>query len=259
VNGQEWRVDRRKLSVVLVVACSAAVAGYFTGTARAPMVGGYAREDVEAYATVVAPTQRDMASRRYEGRVGELRAALDAMGSPPRALTDDVSSTAEERASSLAARARLRAYDGAPPVVPHSVDEHGAPACLACHERGMRVDGDRIAPAMSHESYASCLQCHGSPGERPRESPLAPSVSTTSAFVGLAARPYGERAYAGAPPTIPHRTFMRERCTTCHGVWATGLASTHPWRQSCSQCHAPSAPLDQRPRSTFEPIGGPNP
>jgi nitrate reductase (cytochrome), electron transfer subunit len=57
----------------------------------------------------------------------------------------------------------------------------------------------------------------------------------------------GERAGPGAPPTVPHATTMRERCSSCHGVaGALGMRSTHPWRESCTQCHAPSAVLDQR-------------
>ncbi|HRC56557.1 MAG TPA: hypothetical protein PKU97_11575, partial [Kofleriaceae bacterium] len=87
---------------------------------------------------------------------------------------------------------------------------------------------------------------------------VAPSLPlqevADSAFVGLPAPGRGERAWPGAPPTIPHTTWMRERCDSCHGVWgASGLRSTHPWRQSCTQCHAPAAALDQRP--VWSPAG----
>ncbi|MBC7173216.1 MAG: nitrate reductase cytochrome c-type subunit, partial [Polyangiaceae bacterium] len=116
-----------------------------------------------------------MSERRYAERAGELRAAVDAMGTPPRGLMDFVTVTREEREASLSARLARRAYDGAPPVIPHAVDERGAPACLACHERGMRVDA-RIAPAMSHEPYTSCLQCHAPLGEGRRADALEPSV-----------------------------------------------------------------------------------
>ncbi len=254
VEPEDGRSGGRTVGVVLVVACTVAVAGYLTGTARAPRLGGYFGASGDTHASAIAPSQREMATARYAQRIGALHAGVEAMGIPPRDLVADVVVTPAERAASLAARAARRAYDGAPPIVPHAVDERGAPACLACHERGMRVD-DRIAPAMSHAPYASCLQCHGGPGERPRGSSLAPSVATANGFVGLEAPAQGERAHPGAPPTIPHRTFMRERCTSCHGAWATGLASTHPWRQSCTQCHAPSSPLDQRARASFAPIG----
>ena len=49
-------------------------------------------------------------------------------------------------------------------------------------------------------------------------------------------------------------SLMRERCDSCHGVWAGALRTTHPWRQNCVQCHTPSAARDQHP-TTME--GGP--
>jgi cytochrome c-type protein NapB len=58
----------------------------------------------------------------------------------------------------------------------------------------------------------------------------------------------GVRAYTGAPPEIPHSTWMRETCLACHGgTGAEGLRTRHPQRQSCTQCHAPSAGLNQGP------------
>jgi len=130
-------------------------------------------------------------------------------------------------------------------VVPHPIDEPGAAACQTCHEHGATIAG-LVAPAMSHPPRGSCVQCHvaaAAPG----------AASPATSFAGR--RPArGERAWIGAPPTIPHATWMRERCESCHGpLGALGMRSTHPWRTSCEQCHAPSAVLDQRaPR----PIGG---
>ena len=46
------------------------------------------------------------------------------------------------------------------------------------------------------------------------------------------------RAFSGAPPTIPHRVFMRDNCISCHGP--TGYheyRTTHPNRTQCMQCH----------------------
>jgi len=142
-------------------------------------------------------------------------------------------------------RASRRAYDGAPPTIPHAVRQIGKLACLACHDKGAKV-GDKIAPAMSHEPYASCTQCHV-----PQTSPMAtkpPPALTPNSFVGLKAPTNGGRAWAGAPPTIPHKVFMRQRCGSCHGVsGANPIRSTHPYRQSCRQCHVPNSAtsLDQ--------------
>ncbi len=67
-------------------------------------------------------------------------------------------------------------------------------------------------------------------------------------FVGMDSPEQGPRATDGAPPQVPHRTVMRERCTSCHGPnGRDAMKSTHPDRQNCSQCHASPADLDLRP------------
>jgi predicted CXXCH cytochrome family protein len=47
--------------------------------------------------------------------------------------------------------------------------------------------------------------------------------------------------YDGAPPTIPHKVFMRENCGACHvGPGAREeILTTHPERTRCRQCHVP--------------------
>lgn len=84
------------------------------------------------------------------------------------------------------------------------------------------------------------------PGE-----PLPPDATfAANLFDGLDSPDHGARAWSIAPPQIPHRTLMRERCESCHGVGGRdAMRSTHPDRQSCTQCHAPNAALDQQPMS----------
>ena len=67
-------------------------------------------------------------------------------------------------------------------------------------------------------------------------------------FDGVAAPTEGARAWLGAPPVVPHTTWMRNDCLACHGPngWP-GMETTHPWRQNCLQCHAPSSALDLNP------------
>jgi nitrate reductase (cytochrome), electron transfer subunit len=150
------------------------------------------------------------------------------------------------REQAIAARALLRAYPGAPPVIPHPVADATAPACLACHRTGARL-GKLVAPAIPHEPYASCTQCHVS-----AVAPLAPedpahAAAYASRFEPLPAPREGTRAWEGAPPTIPHATQMRSNCLACHGPGGrAGLRSTHPQRASCLQCHAVDAERDQR-------------
>lgn len=152
--------------------------------------------------------------------------------------------TPEQKQRDLAARAQRRAYNGAPPTIPHRIDPVDTTSCYACHsESGMRV-GDVVARPIPHEYYASCTQCHVP------QHPVTPDEMPwlENSFAGMPAPTQGERAWIGAPPTIPHTTSMRTNCLSCHGPnGASGLQSSHPWRTSCTQCHAPSAELNQQP------------
>lgn len=145
---------------------------------------------------------------------------------------------AEKSAASV--RAQRRAYDGAPPTIPHAVM---GVACTACHnERGMAVAGVGFAPPTPHEftpglSLTSrCEQCHvyKHTGE----------LFAASEFVPLAQDlRRGKRLYPGAPPVMPHAISMRDNCSACH----TGPAAreeircSHPERSRCGQCHAQSS------------------
>jgi nitrate reductase (cytochrome), electron transfer subunit len=147
----------------------------------------------------------------------------------------------EAKLASLRQRSETRAYNGAPPVIPHAVDQMSDAACYACHGQGMRI-GERVARPMSHGFLSNCTQCHAPPPP----AVLSETEPVENEFVGLAAPVAGERAWPGAPPTIPHSTWMRENCLACHGThgWE-GMETTHPWRSACQQCHAPSAHLEQ--------------
>ena len=162
---------------------------------------------------------------------------------PEFQITEDFQPDPEQKQLSLRARSELRAFNGAPPVIPHAVQNTNDAACYACHGPGVVIEG-RVARRMSHAFLANCVQCHAPP-------PLtifADSITfTDNDFQGVPAPTSGQRAYPGAPPTIPHSTWMRSSCLACHGGatgWA-GLESTHPWRTACQQCHAPSATFDQ--------------
>lgn len=160
---------------------------------------------------------------------------------------DPVSLEGTNKAEDLAARASRRAYDGAPPTVPHAIGQGGAPECLACHDEGLRIR-EATAPMMPHRELSSCTQCHvveASPVPGAPETPDPRAVS--NGFVGLAS-PTSGPVWSMAPPQIPHPTAMREACLSCHGpLGASALRSTHPSRESCTQCHTSSAELDLRP------------
>jgi len=144
--------------------------------------------------------------------------------------------SAATRPAALADRAARRAFDGAPPVIPHPVRAGGASECLACHRDGFALGAARANP-IPHAELASCTQCHvvAAPFTR---LPPSPAASVDNGFEGLERPVDGATAYRGAPPAIPHSTWMRERCGACHGSGAVAeLRTPHPERQSCLQCH----------------------
>ena len=146
-----------------------------------------------------------------------------------------VESLFEMKLGTLADRAKNRAFDGAPPTIPHPVETQSVASCLACHGEGLKV-GDRVASKISHAHLTNCTQCHVEQSRVPVE----------NTFVGVYRAGPGTRASPGAPPTIPHHTWMRENCASCHGLLTRpGTRTTHPWLTNCVQCHAPSAARDQ--------------
>jgi cytochrome c-type protein NapB len=239
----------RGLHVVVAVVLAVAAGGFFAGTRDIAVRPVQARPVpvVAAQNVPAAPSWQELRARRQatpmatriEGREPQL-AAPDS----------DVLPLFEKRPQALAARATLRAFDGAPPVVPHPVPQKDALPCLACHAEGLQI-GTLRAAKMSHEPYPNCTQCHvPQEGSVPPEMARLPQSVGDSAFTGLAAPERGPRAWTFAPPVQPHPTWMRERCDSCHGPSARpGLHTSHPWRQNCLQCHASSADRDQRPRT----------
>ena len=235
------------LRVFSAVVAGVALVGFLVGTG-APSEA--ARTEEPAASATEAPPAPTYASLRASARGGagwsEDMAALRASG--PSAL-EPVPLAGTEKASDLAARAARRAYDGAPPRIPHAIRQDAAPECLACHEEGLRFRG-LLGTPMSHTAYTSCTQCHVvTESPIPGGADLIPDPrDVPNVFVGLEATPAGPRAWSIAPPQLPHTTWMRERCDSCHGVnGRDAIRSSHPWRESCQQCHAQSAALDLRP------------
>ena len=147
----------------------------------------------------------------------------------------------EDKLQALTRRDENRAYNGAPPTIPHPIDQISDASCVACHAKGAKTESLRI-PQMSHQHLSNCTQCHVE--KAPRH--LEPIVFRENSFNGLEAPQAGPRAFAQAPPQIPHATWMRSNCMSCHGTTGLhGIRTTHPWRNNCQQCHAPAAKLDQ--------------
>lgn len=224
----------RVVNVALAVVVGLAIVGYMIGThpVSRPVLEGSLATVSSAADAVPGQTYLELRTRRFgpnakvRSDLRELHAALPAVSAP-------VVRTEEQHAEALAARLERRAFEGAPPVVPHPIDEQSAAACLACHRDGVVVEG-RVARVMSHQAYASCTQCHVTAEPR-----FAKPTPPNNSFVGYAPDKPLERAWSGAPPVIPHSVWIRDNCASCHGVAGLpGLRTTHPERQSCTQCHA---------------------
>lgn len=244
--------NARGLWVGVATICAFAGIGFFTG------IRGSAQSTAEASArptppsaTVSARSYADMREHRF-GPNAQMYDGAFVKLAPPSASEKVPPQTFSDKLAALAARARRRAYDGAPPVVPHSISQYDPPACLTCHQNGAKI-GDVVAPKISHAPYTSCVQCHAAAKDpRPGGEP-APIASNT--FSGLAAATAGKRAYPKAPPQIPHPTWMRDQCASCHGpTGLLGLRTTHPWRQQCTQCHASSI-TEAHPTKKTAPLG----
>jgi cytochrome c-type protein NapB len=150
--------------------------------------------------------------------------------------------------TSFEVRAQRRAFDGAPPVIPHV--SFGAD-CVTCHtSTGQAIPTVGLAPTNPHYgdprvgALENCRQCH-----------LFTRASTTfqdNTFAGLPQKRHtAERANPLAPPVTPHPLNMRANCLACHSGPAARpeIVCTHPERANCVQCHLVVHPAseDQQP------------
>jgi cytochrome c-type protein NapB len=242
--------DTRLLLLGCVTAGAAAIVITFGALEHQETTASGVHEDAAPDVSGVAPSYRDLRNSRRGPNATMYRGAVTELGESLPDVLDPVETSDEARAAARDKRRSNRAYEGAPPTVPHAVMQR-AHDCVACHADGAVIAG-KTAPKMSHEPFPSCTQCHVPQADpRPIETPAALAENE---FVGLDAPGPGERAWPGAPPTIPHTTQMREDCSSCHGVSGKpGLRTSHPNRGSCTQCHASSAALDQRPPNRSAP------
>ncbi|HEX9732152.1 MAG TPA: hypothetical protein VGG06_09225, partial [Thermoanaerobaculia bacterium] len=110
--------------------------------------------------------------------------------------------------SAASERALRRAFDGAPPVIPHAAFG----PCGSCHsDSGMAVEGVGFSPPSPHartkgmSAVSRCQQCHVFQTTR--------AVFADNGFDGLRQDlRRGRRLNALAPPVIPHQILMRENC-----------------------------------------------
>lgn len=187
-----------------------------------------------------APTYFDVADRPLGPNVdfkSTLASLTQPATTPPPAKPDPIA-----RAAALASRATRRAYDGAPPVIPHAVDARHASACIACHGEGLIV-ADVVARKIPHPIWMQCTQCHVEQENRM----FGDIVLAENTFDGFMAADFAHRATPGAPPLTPHSISTRQDCVSCHGEKGEeGLRTSHPERQNCLQCHPSATSMDFR-------------
>ncbi len=127
-----------------------------------------------------------------------------------------------------------RAFYGAPPTVPHPIEEGGigSNACLKCHENGGFVEEfQAYTPVTPHPDKANCVQCHVRVKSK--------SFFVPSTWVRNKPPAIGNQALEGSPPIVPHPLQLRENCLSCHaGPSAVKeIRTSHPERINCRQCH----------------------
>lgn len=127
-----------------------------------------------------------------------------------------------------------RAYQGAPPTIPHEVYERnmGDNSCLQCHQNGGYVDKFKAhAPIVPHPEMINCRQCHVAVKSN--------TVFKESNWEAMNNIPkYTNKALPTSPPVIPHLLEKNENCLSCHaGLGLKKIRVTHPERSNCMQCH----------------------
>lgn len=252
----------RSMTILGAIAIGMGLVGFLIGIAE-PVVPTRSVPRVAAptaESTRLVPSYREI----HSGVVGPNQSWTSTLASLKQTrpnLFAPVVRTPAMKDAALRDRLRTRAFDGAPPVIPHRVEQQSAQSCLTCHREGMQL-GHQIATKISHPHYANCLGCHV---EQAGSLPIASQVATTGQprmpvateeptnhFSGILRAGPGTRASPGAPPTIPHTIHLRGDCLSCHGLVARpGLRTTHPWLTNCVQCHASPAESDRIP---FRPV-----
>ncbi len=126
----------------------------------------------------------------------------------------------------------LRAFAGAPPIIPHPVLEFGRGNCLSCHLLGNAVKQDRIAPITTHPKRLNCQQCH--------VESFTKTLFRDNTFIGLKQKiKISELSQPLAAPYIPHQIQNRKNCEVCH-IQDHSKQIIHPihgFRDNCMQCH----------------------
>lgn len=247
---------RHVLAVVFVIVAIMSVSGFFMGMRQSTNDGDWrsswqnvpdvSAEELSEYPKVPEYGQIPEASWKANKDWSNVLSHLPQLAPD---LGEQTPLGPAERMMVLKGRAERRAYDGAPPVIPHAINPRDVQSCTVCHGKDSNlVIAGRRPPVMSHPPLVNCIQCH-----TPMEGLAMLQHSGTvglvveNQFTGQERVGGGTRAYPGAPPTVPHRIAMRQNCMACHGAgMPNAIVTSHPMRANCLQCHAQDAGYDNR-------------
>lgn len=266
-----FRHHRKTLAVVFLAVGMLAVSGFFMGMRQTERQ--VTRNELPVSETHISPTDPPLSDVPNAPKYKEIADAkwlanrdwkftladLPRVSAPPTGLEPQAPA---DRNAAIERRKSLRAYDGAPPVIPHTIDTINTSSCASCHGVGENlIIGGKRPAEISHPWITNCTSCHvPEDGLRSLTSPPAERLIVENSFVGKSSVGHGLRAYAGAPPTTPHPVWMRQNCMACHGPGREqAIRTSHPERQNCLQCHAPNAAFDNRESYMGDPppIGSP--
>lgn len=260
---------RKLLGVLVFILGIVAMSGFFMGMRETDSEVASYRQPVEM--ADVANTEYPPAPKYGEIQDSEILANkhwhFDFSSLKARAEMPDTAEPLDEDelASILKERSQRRAYDGAPPVIPHEIDQRRAESCMTCHGPESEVQIAGLIPSqISHPYFANCTQCHvPADGLRRLTADKHSRLWVENDFQGLVMAGQSTRAYVGAPPTVPHPLWMRQNCVSCHGPGRqNAIRTSHPTRGNCLQCHAPNGAMDNRerlPKIPFGPLDPPAP
>ncbi|MBL8827268.1 MAG: nitrate reductase cytochrome c-type subunit [Planctomycetaceae bacterium] len=241
----------RSVTIFGAVAVGVGLVGFLVGIAEPVQATRAALPATrEVISAEPAPSYREINSPVVGPNAG-WSSPLSSLKQDRPELFAQVVRTPEMKEAALRDRLRTRAFDEAPPVIPHRVEHQSANTCLVCHGEGLKL-GEKIATKVSHPHFANCLQCHVEQVGTAPTSTVDINPTIANEFVGIQRSGPGSRAMPGAPPTIPHTTHLRNDCLSCHGLVARpGLRTTHPWLSNCVQCHVGHG-VGERPQISGE-------
>jgi cytochrome c-type protein NapB len=160
---------QRHASLIAFALICIATTGYFLGLSS-PMTSTdelplsveppphSGEHDPAAGSVIPATSYAEMAGTRKHSTL--MRSTLlSSLVQQPYDLLAKIEVNENDKLLSLSDRETRRAFNGAPPTVPHPIDQLDPAACMACHGEGLQSKTLQ-ASKMPHPYYSSCTQCH---------------------------------------------------------------------------------------------------